>query len=464
MPLDGNVLQRLSDLNLAGAAFQDKGDYEAARVHYMAALLLAPDNPVVLGNLAGCLYKLSKHEAGIAVGLKAVRLNPNDFLARNNLAINLISVGRCDEAEVQVREAMKLSPPNNAGLMHTRGSLFYRQEKFGDAKKAFEAARALGYDAYAPKNDLAITMLTFGDLSALDLYEVRWEELAKHPVWDLGIPEWKGEDLKGKSIIVHHEQGQGDGIMLCRFIDRMIAVTGEGVTIAVPKSLIRLFKEKFPNQVIFDFRDIPEDIKAHPEWFDFHTPMLSMVRHLGIRAKDIDPKPYLSVPRIDLGARPARFRVGLCWASGDHGKVLEYRRRVVPLESLLPLTNIPGVQVYSLQFDKAQRDQFYELGAEALILDPMAKVEDFYGTAQIIDQLDLVVTVDSAVAHLAGALGKPTVVFEPRPRCWRWWNMPSGLPWYENMRFYTQDHRGSWATAVRHALHYVEDKAIRYGR
>jgi Glycosyltransferase family 9 (heptosyltransferase) len=442
---------RIFELNLKASQFQARGDFEAARAHYMAALLWNANQPDVLGNLAGVLYKLQKHEMGIATGLRAVRINPNDFMIRNNLAINLISVGRVEEARAHLKVATTLKPDDPA-MLHTKGSMFCCENKFDLAEKCFRRAREVGYDCYVTQNDQALAGMAQGQLTEnLELYEVRWEELYKNAVWDLGIPEWKGEVLEGKSIIIHKEQGFGDEIMLVRFVKKFVEM-GANPALAVSKPLERLLAENFPDIPVFNCDSPAAELRE----YDYHTPMLSMIRHLGITPRTINSNHYLSAREPLTRPIPGRLKVGLCWASGDHGDELKLRRRIVDLASLLPLCGIPGVQVVSLQKDENQK-QLYALGAEALIIDTMSRVADFYDTARLIHQLDLVVSVDSAVAHLAGAMGKPTIVLGPRRRCWRWWNQPSGEPWYKNMKIYTQDEKLSWEPAVRRVVRDVEN-------
>ncbi len=137
------------------------------------------------------------------------------------------------------------------------------------------------------------------------------------------------------------------------------------------------------------------------------------------------------------------MRVGICWESGDHSPALRRRIRTVPLELFFPISEIPGVRLVSLQKSNAQSD-ILRLGAETFIFDPMSQVEDFYDTASIIQSLDLVISVDSAVAHLAGALGKPTLMLGPFTRCWRWWDETTGLPWYRNFEIIQQENPWDW--------------------
>jgi hypothetical protein len=392
---------------------------------------------------------------GITVGQRAVAIDPKDFQARNNLAINLVALGRIDGAREQLREARRLKPSDPA-IWHTYGTLLYRQNRFADAEDAMVRARALGYDAYATKNDHALTIMSQGRLDqGLPLYEIRWEELYKNPVWNLGIPEWQGENLDEKRILVHHEQGYGDSLMFVRFLAKLSTRT-RSIVLATAAPLVRLFAENFPDIQVWDCESLPPE--ANAKNFDFHTPMLSMIRHSEIMPKDISSEPYLTVKEPLIRRIPGKFKIGLCWSSGDHGKTLSLRRRVIPLSMFLPLMEIPGVQVISLQKGEESKEVL-ALGAEALMLDSMHAIEDFYDTARFIQELDLVISVDSAVVHLAGAMGKPVVMLGPYTRCWRWWDSPVGTPWYEDFRIFTQGRDLTWTDSVARVIKYVRKLA-----
>lgn len=460
MPLDGQELAlRVYNLNKEGARLQAVGNYEAARFHYMGALLINPNDPVVLTNLAGACYSLHQYKMGAVCARKALRLDPNNFHAKNNLAINLVSLGLVDEARRHLLDGLKLSP-NDQPIHHTLGGMFYRQNKFVEAAGAFRKAIELGYDAYAPRNDLAMATLAQGRLEeGFAQYEIRWQELYKNPhVWGLGIPEWQGEDVNGKTILIHHEQGFGDSLMLVRFAKNLDEL-GAKVSIATHKVLVRLFKENFPKLPVYDCENLPDYIKSDPSQFDFHSPMLSVLRHLKLKVHEIDPSPYLAVEENLLRPLPGKFKVGLCWSSGDHGVHLETRRRVTSLDKYLPLLETPGIQVVSLQMGQEAKE-VEQLGAESMIINFMHRVADWYDSARIIKELDLVISVDTAVAHLAGAMGKEVYMLGPYPRCWRWWKQPEGLPWYSKMKIFTQSPDLSWDPAIRRVISEVHKRRI----
>jgi ADP-heptose:LPS heptosyltransferase len=176
------------------------------------------------------------------------------------------------------------------------------------------------------------------------------------------------------------------------------------------------------------------------------------MRWSGIKQpKDISSEVYLvAKPEPVMRLPENRKKVGICWASGNHFKEMNERRRVVPLTLFLPLLSDPSVSVISLQVGAESKD-IINNGLEGIIFDPTMKIENFSQTADLIASLDMVISVDSAVAHLAGAIGKPVLMLSPFSRCWRWWGQETGWPWYSRMRIYPQEQNGSWARPMAKA-------------
>lgn len=438
-PQEPTAVERARALVAKGAELHNQRQVDAARLHYIAANMLVPNDSGILQNLSGALYALEHFEASASVGRRAVKANPDNPYGHCNLALALIALGQCDEAEFHIRESLK-HKPEIGDFWHNLSQCFYRRNQFEDAIKMCEIA--LTRNPTHPidvQNDHAMALLALGkSIEGLKAYEARWNSfIYKNPIWELGIPEWKGEDLSNAHIVAHHEQGFGDSIMLLRFIKQLEA-KAKKVTLAFPPELTTLVEANFPKLDVINCME-PGNVEA-----DFHSPMMSVWRHL--RA-EISDKSYLRA-----GASPVKLpqgrRIGLCWTSGDHGARLSRRRRVIPLELFLPLTEIPDVQVISLQKGgNADRD-IPNLGGEGIFFDPMGRCADWNDTAGIIGALDLVISVDSAVAHLAGALGKPVLMLSPYTRCWRWWGETTGLPWYKNFSIFSQDSDGTWNKAV----------------
>lgn len=443
----GHVItsKSLELMNIGSKAYSE-GKLGVAYLHYMASLVADPENHLSWMNLGAVLSNMQKSPASEAAARRALSLDPNDPGKMNNLA-NALSQQRKYSEAIEIYHKVLTQVPEDAGVHHNLGLCYYVIEQFDRAEIEFEQAVALRPGVTVVKNDLAMTRLALGVLhQGLAEYEVRWDTLHKSKVWSIGVPEWQGQSLYGRSILVHHEQGFGDSLMLCRFIPELLA-KGAKVSIAVPKELIRLFRSNFPGCLVLDWDDNPENA-----FFDFHTPMLSMMRHLDYAfTADIEPSVYLKAPgTFDIDLK-GKFKVGLCWASGDHGFALQKRRRVIGLDKFLPLAADPRVQIVSLQKGQPVKEIEY-CGAQALVYDALARAEDFADTADVISKLDLVISVDSAVAHLAAAMGKPVIMLSPSPRCWRWWNELNGEPWYSDMAIVQQAQDGTWDEALAEML------------
>jgi hypothetical protein len=219
----------------------------------------------------------------------------------------------------------------------------------------------------------------------------------------------------------------------------------------VPNELKVLFKRSFPFIEILALDD--EALEGHLT-YDFHSPMLSLMRWLKVeKPGDISPEPYLvgNAANVPMKLPEARFRVGLCWASGNHGPTHMERRRMAPLVGFLPLLERSDVALISLQKGKEVNDIIAN-GLEGLVFDLSPKLVDFAATADTIAALDFVISVDSAVAHLAGAMGKPCLMLSPYSRCWRWWTSGMGLPWYRGMQVFDQSQSGLWDVAIADAI------------
>jgi len=434
---------RADDLNRLGAEFRLNGDGEAARLHYLAALEAAPGHLPALANLASVLADDNKLDAAFAIYQLLVQQAPHDPGLWNDFGNVATRLHRYPEAIAALDRAAQLAPESVA-VWHNRALAAHRM---GDAEKALEyidRVIALGNASHAVLNDKAHILLKSGrDLpKALEFYEARWHIMPHLPPWDFHIPEWQGEDLGGKTILIHGEQGYGDTIMTARFV-RNLQIAGAAPTFGIPKALCRLFEESFEVPCIsIDSMD-SEDLTGR---FDFHSPLYSVMRWLEMDWELISSRPYLKPPQLVV---PPVFggamNVGICWASGKRGGEMDWRRRHAPLDLWLRLASIPNIQLWSLQKDFAA-EEIRELGVETLVRDRTATLGDWADTAAFVAKLDLVITVDTAIAHLAGALGKPVWMLSQYDNCWRWRDIRNGTgqPWYQSMCIYSQGIPGDW--------------------
>jgi hypothetical protein len=308
--------------------------------------------------------------------------------------------------------------------------------------------------------DLGIAKLATGQWDdGLIAHEARWSDLHRYPIWDSGIPRWEGEDLAGKTIIVHHEQGFGDTIQFIRFMP-WLRERGARVVLAVPGPLMRLME-------LSGLADEVVEITGALPPADFHSPMLSVPAYLELKTETIPRGTYLKAPEslgIPLRRPPGtRLLVGLVWA-GSPGYVPD-RRRSMPFEAMLPLAEMPGVTLVSMQKGERAAD-IGRAGMTGLVADLSGLLGDFADTAAALMQIDLLVSVDTSVLHLAGALGRPAIALLPHWRCWRWGVNRDDSPWYPSIRLAQQDSPDDWGglmTGVREMIASAEITAIEEG-
>ncbi len=433
-----------------GSEHWARGEYEGARLSYLAALEIDPINIYALANLGTTLGNdQNKLKSAEVIFQKLVRLDPNNGNHWNSLGNVLFRQSKFDEAFVAIEKAGEFISFNPA-YWHNRGLLLYGMHSYEPALRCFEQTEALGGGSESLRNDIAHVLLGMGNLSsALEMYEARWALLTHLPTWDFHIPEWRGEDLENKTIVLHAEQGYGDTIMTVRFAEQ-VRKLGAKVVLAVPPDLIRLFEAQD-----WDCTDLLKFSEKDARGFDFHSPLYSAMRWLEIERDKIDSRPYINAPEISV---PSVFRgnvlnIGICWTSGRRGGKHDWRMRHAPLENWLPLAKDPGIQLWSLQ-KGPDSEEIQTLGAENLIKDATFFLDDWAATAAFINKLDLVISVDTAIVHLAGAMGKPCWMLSQYTHCWRWWEIGegSGRPWYDSVKIIIQETPGDWKSQIEEAV------------
>ena len=392
------------------------------------------------------------HTGAEIVAERSVAIDKKNVHCISNLGVSQLNLRKFSEALDTLRyvtEAMPQSGPS----WHNFGLALYMVGRYTEALTAFNRAiEILGDSNPHLLSDKGLCLLSLGNIQeGLAAYEIRWKLLYRNIIWNKGIAEWQGEPIRGKRLLVHHEQGFGDSLMLVRFVNSL-QEKGAEITLAVPEELRQLFEDNFPLANVITLEEEEID-SAGP--YDFHSPLLSVMRWLGIKSpKEISGEPYLAaVPDFPMKL-PEGFRVGLCWASGNHGPAHTERRRVAQVTSFLPLLLEGNVSLISLQKGREVGDLAAN-GLEGLVFDTSMKLNNFADTAALIASLDAVITVDSAVAHLAGAMAKPTVMLSPYTRCWRWWGWETGWPWYTRMHVISQSPDGTWDDAAHKAVRAV---------
>jgi tetratricopeptide (TPR) repeat protein len=429
-----------------GNALRAIGHVEDALECYGEARALRPDLPEPWMNAGVALQDLGRIEAAIESYRKALALDLRSADIWRNLGTALQSIGKFDDARNAYETALTLRPADADAAGYLAATLT-EAGALKAAAAAFNTALALSPDDPDIRFNHGLFLLKSGQLGAgWAEHEWRWRGIM--PPHGINAPQWQGEPAEGCRILVHWEQGFGDTLQFVRYVP-LLAERGLKVVLQVQKPLRRLMED-------LDGVDrLLAESEPRPE-VDLHCPMLSLPFAFRTEIDAIPARiPYLRAApaavdgwRYRIGQEISGLKVGLVWAGQSRKDTRAFytdKRRSIDIAELLPLAGVPGVRWFSLQKDVPPSPE--SAGAFAMT-DLMEHAADFADTAALIANLDLVVTVDSAVAHLAGALGKPVWMLSRFDGCWRWLNGRDDSPWYPAMRIYRQTTPGDWSPAI----------------
>lgn len=426
---------RALELQRAGRLAEAEPIYRALAA---AGGTLAPDVHINLGAL---LDDTGRHDEALEEYRTALALREGDALALNNMGSSLFKLGRFAEAAQLFRLALEKAPDAAEPAVALGGAL----QRSGDVEGAIACFRDLVRrrpDCADAHWNLSLALLMSGAFrEGWAEYQWRWQrEDFTSPRRSFHVPAWDGAPLEGRRILVHGEQGFGDTIQFARYLP-LVAEQG-GIVIAECQSaalvpLLRGIAGVAEVCVMGD--DLPP--------FDLEVPLMSLPHLFDTTLATVPNRvPYLAPPPDRLGLWQAKlsadagFKVGLTWA----GKPVPDPFRSCSLAALAPLCGIPGVSLYSLQVGEAAAGP----GECPGLIDFTSAIRDFGDTAAFISQLDLVISIDTSVAHLAGALGKPVFLLLPMAGDYRWLHDREDSPWYPTMRLFRQERQGEWGEVV----------------
>ncbi len=424
---------------------------------YQQGLSICPDNVQLWFNLGTAFIELQRLPDGAAALQQAIALKPDFAAAYTNLGHALLNLQRLSEA-VEVFQQVIALKPDFAAAYSNLGNALQAQGKAEDAIKAYNRAIALNPTEPDVYINRSMATLLSGDLArGFAEYERRTKSKRYrfYHEWSSDLPHWHGESFSGKRLLVYAEQGLGDIIQFSRYLP-LVKARGGTVQFSVPQPLLRLFAHL---SGVDELVEHTADAIARIQ-FDLVVPLLSLPYIFGTTLPTVPADtPYLFTAKHCIAAwrgkvkgPGATFRVGLVW-SGNPDNTNKYIRNC-SLQAMSPLCGIPGVIFYSLQKGKAA-SQAGTPPPGMQFIDLTEEITDFADTATLIMNLDLVITVDTAVAHLAGALGKPVWTLLPAAGEWRWLLSRNDTPWYPAMRLFRQSAPGDWSsvmTAVAYEL------------
>jgi tetratricopeptide (TPR) repeat protein len=451
-----------------------RGEWPQAIVCYQEALQLQPDNAKALNGLGTALQQQGQLERAITCYRDAIRAQPRFAEAHNNLGMALVARKEIGEAKACFERALALDPavapahvnlgnllrdegrteeaiahfeqaialrPDVADTYHGLGVAYHDRGDFAKAEECYRAALARDQNLATARASYGTQKLLLGDLEA-GFADYEW----RRRIGDTGgreflQPQWDGRPLEGKTILLHTEQGLGDTLQFVRYA-AIPKAHGARVLVRVQPELLRLLASCSDVDQLFARGD------ALPE-FDVQAPLLSLPL--------ITKTTWDSIPRntrylraeADRVARWRErlvkvrgYRIGIHWRGRDES--IDARKRNIPLDYFVELSNVGGVQLISLQ-KGVTAAEVAAAGEDVRFLESVdAEGGAFVDTAAIMNVLDLVITSDTSVAHLAGALGVPVWVALPQIPDWRWFLDRTDSPWYPTMRLFRQRHRGEW--------------------
>lgn len=417
------------------------GDRNKAIMLCREAVREQPALLAAYGEWANLLYAQKHRRAAKSILHKALAIDAHYAEGYNTLGVIAEEENRLEEARQLLEKALHLRPvfpeaENNLGLVA------WAQGRFEDARAAYARSLEARPGYIEARWNLALSELIDGEYrEGWRNYEARWRRPRAPRRFEQ--PLWQGEPLAGRRILLHSEQGLGDTLQFLRFVPQVIAAGGK-VILDVQRRATLLAQE------LDGVERVMAEGQPHPE-FDLHCPLMSLPLALGVTLDNLPAQvPYLRVPAVSR-TRARRIgwpedgglRVGLSW-TGSMKNALNPARSIL-LEELAPLFELEGIHFYSLQMSR---------GVEQLrayrnsVVDLAGYQNHLADAAAIVEQLDLVITVDTMVAHLAGALGRPCWTLLPFVPDWRWLREREDSPWYPSMRLFRQSQQGDWATVV----------------
>lgn len=465
MPAPSLPVDDPDSLNNLANQLKENQQFEQAEALYRRALALRPAFPQALNNLGNLLRNQGQLAAAIELLQRAAAAWPGQPDIRNNLGVALHDSQRFSEAEALFREILKQFPEHLQAL-NNLGNLLKDLRRPQAAIATYRRVLALAPEQADARWNLGLLHLQRGDYRhGWPLYEARYDSRRQlreviPPV--VASAQWRGGMLNGKHLLVWHEQGMGDEIQFARFLPGLRAKYAvDRITLVCKPPLTRLLKSLPGVDAVLPLGTAPP---AHDLW----VLSGSLPGHFACTLANLPARlPYLYAQAVDIaGWRQrlpdhGRLRVGLVWA-GSRWHKNDRNRSLPDLRLLAPLWQVPGIDFYSLQ--KGAADDVAEVQAASPPANqPLThlgpEIADFADSAALLGELDLLISVDTAIVHLAGALGRPCWVLLPWQGCdWRWLENGDDSPWYPgSLRLFRQPAASAWpaliaevASALRH--------------
>ncbi len=432
-------------LKFTALILHESGRRDEALDLYRRICALSPYDAVILGNLGACLYERGEFRDATEACQRALAVDPDRAPAHTTLGAIFEAQGDYQGAVAAHRRAVAADPAYARG----HGNLAIALRNLGRIDEAIAASRraiALSPDDLLARFNHAHFLLMTGDFIN-GFREYDW--CGRRKAWsDAGpsfdAPHWEGEALAGRTLLLHAEYGLGDALQFVRYIPAVAAMSSS-VMLQVQPEIAPLLRAALDVPVIARGEPLPP--------FDLQLPLMGLARVFGTTLETIPANiPYLRPDPAKLThwqrtlAGVQALKVGVVWAGNPRHK--GDRQRSLSAETVLPRLLVPGVQLFSLQKDSRPADGPVLAGLGSGIVDLAPELGDFSDTAAAVSALDLVISVDTSVAHLAGALGRPVWMLLPYALDWRWLTEREDSPWYPTMRLFRQRMPHAWDTVL----------------
>jgi Flp pilus assembly protein TadD len=424
----------------AGRKAHFAGRLDQAMAHYQEALTRDPYHVGALNNMGVALKVLNRFAPACAYYRRALALKPDDAGMLSNFGNALRGLGAFEEAESVLKRSLALRP-NSFDAVHNLALVYKASRRWAEATAGLIEALRLKPDHAEAHFDLAVVYLQTGDLvRGFAEYEWRWQ-MKESPPRQFEAPKWTGALLEGRTILLYAEQGFGDTIQFVRYVPE-VTKSGGRVVLECQPELVQLLQSVEGAAAV-----VPRGVALPPH--DVQAPLLSLPRILGTTLTTIpSPGRYLAPPpalaakfRARIGQVGNALNIGLVWA-GKPSHKNDYNRSA-GLAPFIDLLGLPGTRWFSLQVGPRAGD--IKAHACAGLIDDLApELNDFTDTAAAIDALDLVITVDTSVVHLAGALDRPVWLAQAFGGEWRYLDGRTDSPWYPSLRIFQQVRQGDW--------------------
>lgn len=439
--LQGDLAVAHSNL---GIALCERNEVDAAIACYQKAISLQPTYADAYANLGSALTRKGRIDEAIAACRKAISLQPTGAPGYNNLGVALAEQGDFETAIAAYRKAIELKS-DYSDAHSNLGNAYAALGESHKAVRACQAAVKFAPHAVQAHWNLAVALLRAGQFEAgWEEYEWRWAAYKRRGSLRFSNPTWDGSPLNGRTILLHAEQGFGDVIQFSRYVP-LVAQLGGKVIFECPPELFELFKSLAGGaELIASGSPLPR--------YDLHCPLMSLPRALKTRLDSIPPNvPYLAADSKRVQAWKSivrdsqnRMKIGLAWA----GKPTHTndRNRSMDLSQFATLSDCGAV------FHSLQKVPLTAHPIQFEVIDHANQLTDFAETAALIANMDLIISVDTSVAHLAGALAKPIWLLLPHLPDWRWLTNRTDSPWYPTMRLFRQRAPGDWSAVIQEVV------------